>query len=518
MAEPQQKNCNLPNAKAGQGRDSGEIIPSTIGPYKVDCLLEKGGMSFLYLGTNPQTKIAVAIKVLAKKYLDNEELVARFLHEGDVLSQLDHPYIVKLYQYGPWEGGHYLALEFVQGISLRQYILEQPLSLKHAIELVMDIAYALCHIHVRGIIHRDLKPENILIDEEGNIKLIDFGIARSLADSSFSTLHSHVIGTPVYMSPEQRTAPQTTSYPSDIYSLGLIAYEMILGRLSHGRVSVSLLPMGLQPILSKALQPNLEQRYQDVVDFIADLSAYLYSPLLNKELRAGDKLSELSEQIGQARRWLTPAKFPLCNGLETALFLKNEGASGGIWYDLIEKDDAYWFFLGNAATDGIAGMCDAAASRALTHAAMAQDLSPEERIIFLQNISQESLIRPPQLLSCFKCDKNSWEWESAMAGVGYAWLVTGGSGRFLPLTTGSPLNTDTLVSAKGLLNLGDIMLISNVSLDFNNNLLLAELHQAFHAVPEVSLQRVLENTFRKLKSSGGRWPIHGAALIVLRRV
>ncbi|MBA3816172.1 MAG: serine/threonine protein kinase, partial [Parachlamydiaceae bacterium] len=158
------------------------VIPKSIGPYKIESLLDKGGMSILYLATHPNTKEPTTIKVLSERFLDYPEAVQRFLNEAEIIAMTDHPNIVKLYGHGEWTGGLYIAMEFIQGISLRQAILQSPISLKRALEIIIDIGYALCHMHTHGVIHRDLKPENVLINETGQVKVIDFGIAQLLTE------------------------------------------------------------------------------------------------------------------------------------------------------------------------------------------------------------------------------------------------------------------------------------------------------------------------------------------------
>jgi len=279
------KQDTLPGPEAKKHEQEAFEIPEKIGPYKVESLLETGGMSSVYLGTHPETQDPVTIKVLLPKFLKNPEVVKRFLNEAEIIAQTDHQNIVNLYGHGEWEGGLYIALEFVEGQSLRQYLQHHPISLRKALEIILEIAYALCHLHTHGIIHRDLKLENVLVTESEDIKVIDFGIAQLLNENrSAGEIAQHrIIGTPIYMSPEQRKNPEFVSYPSDIYSLGIIAYELILGKLSHGKIHLSLMPKGLQKILSKALQPNSEDRYQDVVDFITAISAYMNSAMLEKE-------------------------------------------------------------------------------------------------------------------------------------------------------------------------------------------------------------------------------------------
>lgn len=140
-------------------------IPKKIGPYMVEALLEKGGMSVLYLATHPETKEPITLKVLFPDFVSNPEMKERFLREANIIAMANHANIVKLYGQGEWEGGLYIAMEYIQGISLRQYMLRHMISLKHALEIVMEISHALIHLHAHGVIHRDLKPENILITE-----------------------------------------------------------------------------------------------------------------------------------------------------------------------------------------------------------------------------------------------------------------------------------------------------------------------------------------------------------------
>ena len=184
-------------------------VPAQIGPYQIEGLIEKGGMSYLYLSTQPETKKTTAVKALLPKFLSRPEVVQRFLNEAEIISMTNHPNIVKLYGHGQWEGGLYIAMEYIHGISLRKYLLQNPISLKRAIGIIIDIAYALCHLHTHGVIHRDLKPENILVTETGNIKVIDFGIAQLLTEQETpdSTPKQRMVGTPIYISPEQRENP-----------------------------------------------------------------------------------------------------------------------------------------------------------------------------------------------------------------------------------------------------------------------------------------------------------------------
>lgn len=229
-------------------------LPKKIGPYKIDGLLSKGGMSLIYLGEEPQTKKTLIVKVLSSKYVNHPEMVSYFLKESKIISMTDHPNIIKLFGQGEWEGGLYLATEFVQGVSLRQFIMQQSLSLRRCIDIIMQVAYALCHLHAHGVIHRDLKPENILITESGDVKVIDFGIAQlHEEEKSNSTLKPGFMGTLDYMSPEQKKDPLSVSYSSDIYSLGIIAYELITENSATGSSIFPSFPKSLERSLKKRL-------------------------------------------------------------------------------------------------------------------------------------------------------------------------------------------------------------------------------------------------------------------------
>lgn len=314
------------------------VVPKTIGPYKIESLLDKGGMSILYLGTHQLSKEPTIVKVLSPKFLSHPEVVRRFFNEAEIIAMADHPNIIKMYGHGEWEGGLYIAMEYVEGVSLRQFLMQNPLSLKRALEMIIEIAYALCHLHTHGVIHRDLKPENILITEAGVLKVIDFGIAQLLteAESKENAAKSRMMGTPIYISPEQQQDPESVSYPSDIYSLGIISYELLLGKLSYGQLHLSLMPKGMQKILNKALQPKPKDRYQDIVDFIADVSAYMNSEAVEKDKKAGDILSELQEKLRKAQNILISDRVPEWKDYQIGLSVQKSVNATGVYLDFFE--------------------------------------------------------------------------------------------------------------------------------------------------------------------------------------
>jgi hypothetical protein len=372
------KQNTLPGNQSRSRSSSNIPIPKQIGPYTIEGLLEQGGMSVLYLGTHPETKEPTTIKVLSEKFMSQPDIVERFLREAEIIALADHPNIVKLYGHGKWEGGLYIAMEFIQGISLRQYLLQTPLSLKRALEVTLDISYALCHLHTHGIIHRDLKPENILINEHGTVKVIDFGIAQIMTEDQNTGESKRLVGTPVYMSPEQRNNPSELSYPSDIYSLGIITYELVLGRLSHGQVHLSMMPKGLQKILAQALQPKQEDRYQDIVDYITAITGYLNSAHIDKEKKATDPISEFTENFRFDDSALTPTKAPDWPDVDFAMLRTTpQKLVGSIREHHTQNDGQHVWMGGESSVKGAEGIIYAAVVRGMMKALWHDDLNDE---------------------------------------------------------------------------------------------------------------------------------------------
>jgi len=422
------------------------IVPKQIGPYKIEILLRHGGMSNIYLGTDPKTKEPLIIKSLLPKFLSQSDIVEQFLREAEIIALADHPNIVKMYAHGEWEGGHYIAMEFVSGISLRQYILQKPLSLKKSLEIVLDISYALCHLHAHGVIHRDLKPENILISDDDNVKVIDFGIAQLLSDTeeSLEQTDKRTIGTPIYMSPEQQENPEAVSYPSDIYSLGIIAYELVLGKLSYGQLHLSLMPKGLQKILNKTLQPHPEDRYQDIVDLIGDLSAYLASENFYKDSSVGDRLSDLSDSFKRAQRILQPAAAPDWPGLNLGMAAFNSIEPNGNYIDFLQladfaeirtskppKDSSsltrYAILLGESLSKNAEGMLHCAFVRGMVHALLHRDITSKELVTKLNYLLSSSKEEMPMGFCCLLLDQQNRQLQFIACGYGTLWFIPKGT-------------------------------------------------------------------------------------------
>lgn len=487
---------------------SKEHLPEKIGPYKVEALLDKGGMSFLYLATHPETKDPITIKVLFPEFLSNPEMVQRFLREASIIALADHPNIVKLYGQGEWEGGLYIAMEFIQGISLRQYLLRNLISLKHALELVMEVSMALCHLHVHGIIHRDLKPENILVTESGGVKVIDFGISQLLTDNQ-RDIHAkkRLIGTPIYMSPEQKNDPESTSYPSDIYSLGIITYELVLGKLSHGHIHLSIMPKGLQKILSKALQQKPEDRYQDIVDFLTDVSAYLHSPALLKENRELDPLSDLSESLRQAQLSLVPQAPPIWPSFEIGLGTYKSLGTSSLYYDFFTlPKQTYGIIIGEPSIKGSPGLVYSSVLRGMVRALCQLTKRPQEMAAVLNALLLEDPMKQHFSFSYLILMPKENLFRFISCRCGHLWHRASSSSSLDPVISDNPsLGADSnagFIEIEHPWNIGDTLLlyaslgVESVDKEplFNQQQLQTSLDEA-----PLSAQRHVDSILRRAK-------------------
>lgn len=347
-----------------------EPLPEYIGPYKVEALLNKGGMSWLYLGLCPETKTPLAIKTLPISHIENLEILERFHREAKVIAMTSHPNIVKLYGEGRWEGGFYIAMEWIHGISLRQFLLEKSFSLKRSLEILLQVSYALQHLHSHHVIHRDLKPENILIAESGEIKVIDFGIAQLLKDLPEKSSEK-ILGTPYYMSPEQKENSSHITYASDIYSLGVIAYELITGKPSFGMIQLSLLPKQLRNIIQKMLALSVSERYPTIEPVIQDLITYLRSENFDKEKPQQDQVRELLEIFQKTSQNLSPFPAPIWDVADIGIARTKPSTSFGLYYDLFKLSaDHYFFFIARPIEQGIEPLFAAANLRGIIQSLM----------------------------------------------------------------------------------------------------------------------------------------------------
>lgn len=327
--------------------------PTNIGPYKIESLLSQGGMSLLYLASHPKSEKPLAIKVLSPTLVSQTHMKKRFLKEAKIIALTDHPNIVKLHGQGEWENGLYIAMEFIQGISLRQFIDQHSLSHKRALEIILKVAYALLHLHTHGVIHRDLKPENILITEDSEVKVIDFGIALFGMDSEKKPKSGSggMIGTPSYMSPEQKSDPSSVTYASDIFSLGVIAYELVVGKLSYGYIDLEALQVSFRPILEKTLAKSPKDRYADIVDVITDITSYLKSEQFEEEAMHCEEMHHVWESFASIQDTMLP-EYPKSPNLDLFVAKPQNISWPGFFQDHFTFADLSELYLLGKSTDG----------------------------------------------------------------------------------------------------------------------------------------------------------------------
>ncbi len=233
-------------------------------------LLGQGGMGAVYKARQPRLNRFVALKILSPEKQNNPPFAERFEREARALAQLNQPNIVTVYDFGETQGMFYLLMEFVDGLSLRQLLQQRRLAPAEALAIVIQICQALQYAHEQGIIHRDIKPENILLDKKGQVKIADFGIAKLMDQEPQNislTGAADVMGTPHYMAPEQLEKPQTVDQRADIYSLGVVFYEMLTGELPLGNFQPPSqkvqIDVRLDQVVLHALEKEPERRYQE---------------------------------------------------------------------------------------------------------------------------------------------------------------------------------------------------------------------------------------------------------------
>jgi len=258
----------------GEGGESAPLPPmAAIAPKFpqleiLECL-GRGGMGVVYKARQPLLNRMVALKILAPEREKDPQFAARFAREAQALARLNHPNIVAVYDFGEADGLFYLLMEYVDGLSLRQVLQSGKIAPAEALGIVPRICEALQYAHEQGVVHRDIKPENVLLDRQGRVKIADFGVARILArpgEMTLTTRATQAMGTPYYMAPEQLERPKEVDHRADIYSLGVVFYEMLTGELPLGRFQTPSqkvrVDVRLDEVVLRALEKEPERRYQ----------------------------------------------------------------------------------------------------------------------------------------------------------------------------------------------------------------------------------------------------------------
>lgn len=271
------------------------------GRYKILEVIGGGGMANVYLARDIILERDVAIKILRLDFANNDEFIRRFRREAQSATSLDHPNIVSIYDVGEEDDIYYIVMEYVKGQTLKQYIQQNaPLDPREALKIMEQIVSAIAHAHYNQIVHRDIKPHNILIDNVGNIKVTDFGIAMALTSTTITHTNS-VLGSVHYLSPEQARG-QIATKKSDIYSLGIVLYEMLTGRLpfdGESAVSIALkhlqaeapsakrwnpdIPQSVENIILKAMAKDPTHRYSSAEEMAEDIRTAFDADRLNEQ-------------------------------------------------------------------------------------------------------------------------------------------------------------------------------------------------------------------------------------------
>ncbi len=271
------------------------------GRYEIHEIIGVGGMAVVYKAYDNVEDRIVAIKILKDEFVSNEEFIRRFKNESKAIAMLSHPNIVNVYDVSFGDLIQYIVMEYIDGVTLKEYIeLQGSLRWKDALYFTVQILRGLQHAHDKGIVHRDVKPQNIMVLPDGTIKVTDFGIAR-FARSEQRTMTDKAIGSVHYISPEQARGDKADD-KADIYSVGVMLYEMLTGQLpfqAESAVSVAIMqlqrdpqlpteinasiPLGLEQITMHAMQKLVERRYQSASEMLCDLEAFKKDPSLTFE-------------------------------------------------------------------------------------------------------------------------------------------------------------------------------------------------------------------------------------------
>jgi tRNA A-37 threonylcarbamoyl transferase component Bud32 len=248
-------------------------------------LIGRGGMGAVYKARQPNLDRSVALKILLPDIGKDPTFAERFSREARALARLNHPHIVSVYDSGHVGGLYFFLMEYVDGVNLRQAIQAEQISPEKALAIVPQICEALQYAHEEGVVHRDIKPENVLLDRKGRVKVADFGLAKllGLATPDITlTGTRQAMGTLHYMAPEQYEKPQSVDHRADIYSLGVVFYELLTGKLPLGRFALPServhVDVRLDDVVLKSLEREPERRYQYVSEVKSEMDSIAHSP------------------------------------------------------------------------------------------------------------------------------------------------------------------------------------------------------------------------------------------------
>jgi serine/threonine protein kinase len=252
---------------------------------EIQRLLGQGGMGAVYRARQPALDRLVALKILPPRRSADAGFADRFTREARALARLNHPNVVGVYEFGAVDGLHYFMMEFVDGLNLRQVQPAGRISPREALKIIPQICDALQYAHEQGVVHRDIKPENVMLDKKGRVKITDFSLAKILgleAKDPHLTGAAEVMGTPHYMAPEQIEHPREVDHRADIYSLGVVFYEILTGELPLGRFEPPskkvAVDVRLDEVVLHALEKEPDRRYQHASQLKSDVETIVSRP------------------------------------------------------------------------------------------------------------------------------------------------------------------------------------------------------------------------------------------------
>jgi len=266
-------------------------VNGAIGPYQILKQIGQGGMGTVYKAYHQELDRFVALKVLHPAHQEDQTFIGRFQREARLVAKLEHPNIVPIYDFSRAENQPYLVMKYIEGTTLKQRLANGPLGFNEVTQVVNSVGSALAYAHQQGVLHRDIKPSNILIGTDGIMYLADFGLAR-ITNAEASTLSvESIVGTPHYLAPEQATGKDAPSERTDVYSFGVMLYEIIVGQIPfdsnsalsiiHDHVYTPLpMPRLLNPnvseqvevVLLKALAKDSRDRYEDITQMVSEFN------------------------------------------------------------------------------------------------------------------------------------------------------------------------------------------------------------------------------------------------------
>lgn len=285
------------------------LIGQTLGQYQVIAQLGHGGMATVYKAYHPRLDRYVAVKVVHPMFIQDESFLARFEREAQIVARLDHPHIVPVYDFDEYQGQPYLVMKFIEGTTLKGLLAQKTLSLDEILKLMPPIADALDYAHRQGVLHRDIKPSNIMIDQAGVPYLTDFGLARMVKSGESSLSHDLLLGTPNYISPEQAQGKGEITHRADLYSLGIVLYELVTGQVPfsadtpfavvHSHIYAPppapstinpAIPPSVDAVLMRALAKDPDARYASATEMVNAFAAAVRDADMNTINAARDQM------------------------------------------------------------------------------------------------------------------------------------------------------------------------------------------------------------------------------------